>query len=76
MANITLKIDDRLLENARHLASQQKTSINAIIRETLERFVSSDQSREASLRGLDAFFLRCHARVGPKTWTRDELHER
>ena len=76
MANITLKIDDRLLENARNLASQQKTSINAIIRETLERFVSSDQSREASLRGLDAFFLRSQARIGSKTWTRDELHER
>lgn len=76
MANITLKIDDHLLENARNLASQKKTSINAIIRETLERFVSNDQNREASLRGLDAFFRRSQARVGPKTWTREEIHER
>lgn len=76
MANITLKIDDHLLENARNLASQKKTSINAIIRETLERFVSNDQNREASLRGLDAFFLRSQAKVGPKTCTRDEIHER
>lgn len=32
MANITIKIDDRLLENARKLASQKNTSINALIR--------------------------------------------
>ena len=33
MANITLKIDDKLLENIRLLARKKKTSINAIIKE-------------------------------------------
>ena len=76
MANITLKIDDDLLEKARQVAFQKKTSINAIVRERLEDFVSSDLNRDAALKGLDAFFSRCKARVGKKSWTRDEIHER
>lgn len=76
MANVTLKIDDALLENARRLAFEKKTSINSIIKERLEQFVSSDQKREAALHGLDAFFRKTKARVGRKTWNRDEIHER
>ena len=76
MANITLKIEDELLEKARRLAIQRKTSINAVVRQRLEEFIFSDLSREATLKGLEAFFRRSKARVGKKTWTRDELHER
>jgi predicted transcriptional regulator len=76
MANITLKIDDELLDKARRLAFQRKTSINAIVQQKLEEFVSTDLSREATLAGLESFFQQSKARVGKKTWTRDELHER
>lgn len=76
MANITLKIDEELLEKARQLALRRKTSINAIVRKRLEEFVSRDLSREAAVKGLEAFFRQSRARVGTKTWTRDELHER
>ena len=76
MGNITMKIDDKLLEKARRLAFRKKTSINAIVKQRLEEFVSSDLSREAALEGLEAFFRRAKARVGKKTWTRDEVHER
>ena len=76
MANITLKIDEELLEKARQLALRRKTSINAIVRKHLEEFVSRDLSREAAVKGLEAFFRQSRAKVGTKTWTRDELHER
>jgi len=76
MANITLKLDDELLGKARKLAFRRKTSINAIVKQRLEEFVSRDLGREATLKSLDAFYRRSKARVGPKTWTRDELHER
>ncbi|MBW2206918.1 MAG: hypothetical protein JRG79_08395 [Deltaproteobacteria bacterium] len=42
----------------------------------IEEFVSKDQSRDVALKGLDAFFRRSNARVGRKTWTRDDIHER
>jgi len=76
MANITMKIDNKLLEKARRLAFQKKTSINAIVKQRLEEFVARDLSRETALKGLEAFFRRTKARVGKKTWTRDEVHER
>jgi predicted transcriptional regulator len=76
MANITLKIDEELLEKARRLAHQRKTSINAVVRKSIEDFVSGDLSREAAAKGVEAFFRRSRARVGAKTWIRDDLHER
>jgi predicted transcriptional regulator len=76
MANITLKIDDELLKKARHLAVQKKTSINAIVKEKLNEFVSRDLRRESTLKGLEAFYRKSNARVGDKNWTRDEIYER
>ncbi len=76
MANITLKIDDELLKKARQLAFQRKTSINAIVKQKLNEFVSRDLSREATLKSLEAFYRKSKAKVGDKTWTRDEIYER
>jgi hypothetical protein len=76
MANLTLKIDDLLLEKARRLAVRRNTSVNAIVKEKLEEFVSSDLSREVVLEGIEAFYARSSARMGKKTWNRDDLHER
>jgi len=76
VANLTLKIDDQLLDKARRLALRRNTSINAVVREKLEEFVAADLSREASLKGVEAFFTRSRARIGEKTWNRDEIHER
>lgn len=76
MANLTLKIDDRLLDKARRLALRRNTSINAIVRQKLEEFVSTDLNREATLKGIEAFFSRSKAQIGKKTWNRDEIHER
>jgi hypothetical protein len=76
MANITLKIDQELLKKARRLAARRKTSINAIVRKGIEEFVSGDLSSEAAAKGLETFFRQTRARIGAKSWTRDELHER
>ena len=76
MANLTLKIDDDLLEKARRLASKRKTSVNAIVKANLEAFVSTDQVREATLRGLDEFYANSQAKVGKKAWNREDIHER
>ncbi len=76
MANLTLKIDDDLLEKARRLASKRKTSVNAIVKANLEEFVSTDLVKEATLRGLDEFYANSKAKVGTKTWNREDIHER
>jgi hypothetical protein len=76
MANVTVKIEDELLAKARWLASQRKTSINAIVKAKLEEFVATDLRREVALRGLEELYARTSAKVGERTWTRDEIHER
>ncbi|MGD9162994.1 MAG: ribbon-helix-helix protein, CopG family [Desulfobacteraceae bacterium] len=76
MANVTLKIDDDLLKKARHIAAEKKISINAIIREKIEEFVSQNSRKETFLMGLESFYDRCKAQIGIKTRTRDEIHER
>lgn len=76
MANLSLRIDDHLLEKARRLAERRNTSIDAFLKEKLEEFVSSDISREAALKGIEGFFERSKARVRKRTWSRDKIHER
>ncbi len=76
MANITLKVDDALLEKARRLAFRRNTSVNAVVRKRLEEFVASDLQREIVLEGLSAFFEKTRAQKGRRVWTREDLHER
>lgn len=73
--NITLSIDDEVIERARKLAAARGTSVNQLVRDYLESLV-----RPA---GGDTFAddLRRLTRAGKgrsKRWrfNRDELHER
>jgi Family of unknown function (DUF6364) len=77
MANLTLSIDEAVLKRARIRALEQDTSVNALIRDYLERLVA----REPSQSGMAPFLALArsiHAGSGPagRTWTREELHER
>jgi hypothetical protein len=74
--NITLKLDDSLLREARIMAAEQDTSISALLAAQLEEIVRQrkryDYSRKRALArlrdGLDIRWTR------PRS--RDELHER
>jgi hypothetical protein len=76
MANITLKVDSRLLEEARRIALIKKTSVNALCSQRLKEFVTINQRKQSTLEGLDAFYRKSRARIGKPTWTREDLHER
>jgi hypothetical protein len=76
MANITLKVDSRLLEEARRIALKKKTSINALFSQRLTEFVTINQRKHSTLEGLDAFYRKSKARIGKPTWNREDLHER
>jgi hypothetical protein len=55
MANLTLVIDDQLLQAARIKALQQGTSVNEICREAIANFTLRDEAaaaRLATLRGV------------------------
>ncbi len=77
MANLTLAIDDVVLRRARIKALEAGTSVNAVVREYLERY--ADETREAAARRQFVELARqSRASSGPegRTWTREELYDR
>ena len=76
MKNVTIALDDSLLREARRIAADRSTSLNAMIREFLEE-LSQRESRAVKARHRIVELCReSQARVGPRNWSRDELHER
>ncbi len=74
--NVTLAIDEALLEKARIVAIRRHTSVNDLIRAHLEELVRSSDETRAARERLSALMLEPSIEIGPKTWTRDELHGR
>ena len=75
MANLTLTLDDDLLQQAREAALRDRTSVNALVREYLTRYVDAKSRRFAALEALDALASRTASRSA-RRWTRESLHRR
>jgi len=76
MKNITLAVDDTVLDAVRRYAATKNTSVNAIVREHLGRIARSQGRAREAMRELRAMSDRSDAEVGPVTWTRDDLYDR
>lgn len=75
MANLTLAIDDELLLRAREQALREKTSVNALIRNYLSRYVDSHSRRLAALSAFEAVASSVDSASSAR-WSRDSLHQR
>lgn len=77
MTNLTLSIDDDLLKKARIRALEEDTSVNAMVRDYLQKLVARD-SRQSGMTEFLAWTKTVHGGSGPegRTWTRDDLYER
>ena len=76
MANVTIVIDDNLLQRARVKAAQLGTSVNAVLRTQLQAWLGGPDARSRAIADLLARSGRARSGRGGRTWTRDELHER
>lgn len=74
MANLTLSVDDDLLQKAREAAVHERTSVNALVREFLMDYVGARSRRFEALDVLDALAAKNDAR-STGDWSRDSLHE-
>ena len=54
MANLTLAIDDALLQRAREAALRENTTVNALVREFLGRYVHARSRRLEALHRFEA----------------------
>ncbi len=75
-SNITLKIDDELLREARVLAAEQDTSISALLALQLEQAIRERTGYEQARRSAVARLRTGFDLQWTPTRTRGELHER
>jgi plasmid stability protein len=76
MANLTITIDNEVLKRARLRATEQGTSVNAVVREYLEQYAGSRSAQQQALGKLLALSKQASSKRGRRTWTREELHDR
>ena len=74
MKNVTISIDEALLENARKYAKGHHTTLNNLIRTMLERTVSKGEEGEEMRRFIELTELKAGNSQG-QSWTRDELYD-
>jgi len=75
VANLTLAIDDALLQRAREAALRENTTVNALVREYLGRYVHARSRRLEALQRFEDVAAGSHS-ASSAPWTRDELHKR
>jgi plasmid stability protein len=74
--NITLSVDDDVLAAVRRRAAEQNSSVNALVREYLTNLAAQDDRADRARARLRQLSRQSPGRLGKKTWTREELHDR
>lgn len=74
--NITLAIDDDVLDRVRVIAAERKTTVNGLVREYLARIAETEDKARRIASKIEVLRARSRLEVGPVTWKRNELHER
>jgi hypothetical protein len=76
MKNVTLALDEAILREARRIAAERSTSVNALVREFLERLTERESHARKARRRIAELCKDSKAEVGERRWCRDDLHER
>jgi hypothetical protein len=74
--NITLAIDEELLERFRLHAVQRKTSVNALLRKHMEDAVGLEERRRNAIAGMLKLGRETKARFDMGGWDRDATYDR
>jgi len=75
MKNITLSVDEKVLAAVRQHAAAHSTSINQIVRDYLAEIAQREDRVRKARRRLRSLSNRSAAKIGRRSWTREELHE-
>ncbi len=76
MKNITLSVDEHVLAAARRTAAERNSSVNALVREYLTNLAAHEDRAGRARARLRQLSRQSKGRLGTKTWTRDDLHDR
>lgn len=80
MKNITLAVDEATLKQARRIAVERDTTVNALVRDYLKHIAGEEAAkakrRKETSRFLKEFRARAKTKVGPVNWNRDDIYKR
>jgi hypothetical protein len=76
MTNVTIALDETTLRDARRIAAERSTSLDALIRDFLERLTQSESQARRARRRIEELCRDSTGEVGERGWSRDKLHER
>lgn len=76
MKNITLNVDEKILAAVRRYAAEHDSSVNAMVREFLTGIAEREDRAARARARIKKLSRQSKARIGSKTWSRDDLHER
>ena len=76
MKNITLSVDEGVFKVVRRYTAERNSSVNALVCEYLGNVARhEDRARNSRVR-LRELSQQSQGRLGDKTWSREDLHER
>jgi hypothetical protein len=77
MKNITLSIDDKVLEKVRLVAAHKRTTVNALVRDFLTEIARRDERPAEARKQLLRLMEESKGRMAPDwKFDREETHER
>ena len=74
--NVTLVVEEDLLQAARKVALDQRTSVNQLVREYLVALVEGPSQRRLARARLNKAFETGLVEIGGRKWSRDDLYDR
>ena len=74
--NITLSVDEGVIRTVRLYAAERGSTVNALVREFLTELANREDRVRKARERIAELSERSTARIGSRTWTREELHER
>ena len=76
MKNITLSVDENVLAAVRRHAAERGATVNALVRDYLTNLAAHDDRAKHARARLRQLSRQSQGRLGKKTWSRDDLHDR
>ena len=76
MKNVTLSIDEEVLSAVRKFAAERNSSVNALVREFLTSIAQREDRAKKARQRIRELSEDSRARIGSKSWSRDDLHAR
>jgi hypothetical protein len=76
MKNITLSVDEDILAAARRHAAEHDSTVNALVRDYLTKLAAYESRADRARARLRQLSAQSAGRLGKKTWSREDLHDR